>query len=212
MNRTSQLQELTVIVKADVQGSLTSVIDSLKTLDTEEVAIRVVGSGVGAFNDNDLHMASSSGAILYGFHVNLPAGLRQLASRDNLKVRNYKIIYELLDDAKQELSELLAPEIIVTELGRLKVKQVFKTSKTEIICGGEVTKGKLVVPAFVKVVRDKVEIAEIEAVKLQRGPQETKEVQEGEMCGVSLKTVSKVDLAEGDNLEFFTRELKERTL
>ncbi len=212
MNRTNQLSELNVIVKADVQGSLTSVIDSLKTLDTEEVAIRVVGSGVGAFNDNDLHMASSSGAILYGFHVNLPAGLRQLAARDNLKVRNYKIIYELLDDAKQELSDLLAPEVIQTDLGRLKVKQVFKTSKTEIICGGEVTKGKLIVPAFVKVVRDKAEIAEIEAVKLQRGPQETKEVQEGEMCGVSLKTTSKIDLLEGDNLEFFTRELKERTL
>lgn len=212
MSRTHDLQELNIIVKADVQGSLTSVIDSLKTLDTEEVAIKVVGSGVGAFTDNDLHMAATSGAILYGFHVTLPSGLRQLAARDNLKVRTYKVIYELLDDAKEELSALLAPEIVITELGRLKVKQVFKTTKTELICGGEVTKGKLTVPSFVKVVRDKQEIIEIEAVKLQRGPQEAKEVQEGELCGVSLKTSSKVDLLEGDNLEFFTKELKERSL
>lgn len=212
MSRTEKLQELNVIVKADVQGSLTSVIDSLKTLDTEEVAIKVIGSGVGAFTDNDLHMAASSGAILYGFHVTLPAGLRQLAARDNLKIRNYKIIYELLDDAKEELSALLAPEIIITEFGRLKIKQVFKTTKTEIICGGEVTKGKLVSPALVKIFRDKELIAEAEAVKLQRGPQETKEVLEGEMCGLSLKTLARVELQEGDNIEFYTKELKERTL
>jgi translation initiation factor IF-2 len=212
MTRTTELQELNVIVKADVQGSLTSVIDSLKTLNTEEVAIKIVGAGVGAFTDNDLHMAATSGAILYGFHVTLPSGLRQLAARDNLKIRSYKVIYELLDDAKEELSELLAPEIIITDLGRLKIKQVFKTTKTEIICGGEVTKGHLMVPSAVRVVRDKETIGEIEAVKLQRGPQETKEVLEGEMCGVSLKTTSKLDLQEGDNLEFYTRELKERKL
>ena len=212
MSRTHELQELNVIVKADVQGSLTSVIDSLKTLDTEEVAIKVVGSGVGAFTDNDLHMAATSGAILYGFHVLLPSGLRQLAARDNLKVRTFKVIYELLDDAKEELSALLAPEVVVTELGRLKVKQIFKTTKTELICGGEVTKGKIAVPSYVKVMRDKQQILELEAVKLQRGPQETKEVQEGELCGVSLKTTQKVELLEGDNLEFFTKELKERSL
>jgi translation initiation factor IF-2 len=212
MSRTTELQELNIIVKADVQGSLTSVIDSLKTLNTEEVAVKVVGAGVGAFTDNDLHMAATSNAILYGFHVSLPAGLRQLAARDNLKIRTYKVIYELLDDAKEELSELLAPEIIITDLGRLKVKQVFKTTKSDIICGGEVTKGHLLVPCLVKVVRDKELIGEVEAVKLQRGPQETKEVLEGEMCGVSLKTSLKLELLEGDNLEFYTKELKERTL
>jgi len=212
MTKTRDLQELNIIVKADVQGSLTSVIDSLKTLNTDEVALKVVASGVGAFTDNDLHMAASSDAILYGFHVDLPAGLRQLAARDNLKIRIFKVIYELLDDAKNELSTMLAPEVVITDLGRLKVKQVFKTTKSDIICGGEVTKGHLLVPAFVKVVRDKEQIAEIEAVKLQRGPQETKEVLEGELCGVSLKVSSKVDLLEGDNLEFFTKELKERTL
>ena len=201
-----------MIVKADVQGSLTSVIDSLKTLDTEEVAVKVVGSGVGAFNDSDLHLAQTSGAILYGFHVELPPAIRRLAARDDLKVRLYEVIYELLDDAKAEMSELLSPEEVITDLGRLKVKQVFKTTRSEVIAGGEVTKGKLVVPSYVKVMRGKEELAEVEAVRLQRGPQEAKEVQEGLECGVSLKVATKLIVQEGDTLEFFTREFKQRKL
>jgi translation initiation factor IF-2 len=212
ISQKNQLQELNVIVKADVQGSLTSVIDSLKTLGTSEVAVRVVGSGVGAINDNDLHMAHSSNAIVYGFHVSTPPGLRQIASRDKVSIRHYDVIYELLDDAKEELSELLAPEIIESELGRLKVKKVFKTSQKEVIAGGEVTVGKISAPAKVKVTRDKEVIAEVDATKLQRGPQEVKEVENGEECGVTLVTEAKLNLQEGDNLEFFTREIKERTL
>src|SRR5690606_23842564 len=119
------------------------VIDSLKTLDNEEVAIRIVGSGVGAINENDIRLASAGNAIIYGFHIDLPAGVKQLASRDKVSIRLFKVIYELLDDAKEELSNLLAPEIIETELGSLIVKGIFKTSKTEVICGGEVIKGKL---------------------------------------------------------------------
>jgi translation initiation factor IF-2 len=212
ISQKNQLQELNVIVKADVQGSLTSVVDSLKTLGTDEVAVRIVGSGVGAISDNDLHMAATSKAILYGFHVNFPPNLRQLANRDKVSVRQYDVIYELLDDAKEELSELLAPEIIETSLGRLKVKKVFKTTPKEIIVGGEVTKGKLTAPAKVKVMRDKELVADVEASKLQRGPQEVKEVQTGEECGVTLNTESKLNLLEGDSLEFYTVELLERTL
>ena len=149
---------------------------------------------------------------MYGFSVTLPTAQRRVASRDNLKVRIYNVIYELLDDAKKELSDLLAPEVIIKDLGRLKIKQVFKTTQSDIICGGEVTKGIIAVPAFVKVIRDKEEIAEVEAIKLQRGPQEVKEVPEGDECGASLKTKTKLHLQEGDVLEFFTKDLKERTL
>jgi translation initiation factor IF-2 len=212
ISRGKQLQELNVVVKADVQGSLTSVIDSLKTLDTEEVAVRVVGSGVGSFTENDLHLAQTSDAILYGFQVDLPQALRKIAARDSLKVRLYKVIYELLDDAKNELSGMLAPEEVITETGTLSVKQVFKTTRTEVIAGGEVTKGRLTVPSHVRVMRGKDTVAEVEAVKLQRGPQEVKEVLESNECGVSLKTTSKLVVEEGDKLEFFQRELKERSL
>lgn len=212
MNRSRDLQELNVVIKADVKGSLTSVIDSLKALDTDEVAIRVVGSGVGTVNDNDVHMATTSNAIIYGFNVTAPSSIKQMASRDRVSLKLYKVIYELIDDAKDELSKLLAPEVIETELGRLLVKGIFKTTKTDIICGGEVTKGKLAVPAIVNIYRGNELIAEAEALGLKRGPQETKEVIEGEMCGVNLKTAGRVDLQEGDRIEFVKRETVTRTL
>lgn len=212
INRDTKLQELNVIVKADVQGSLTSVLDGLKALDTDEVAVRIVGSGVGPINENDLHLAHSSKAIIYGFHVQLPTSARQQASRDKVSVRLYSVIYELIDDAKVELSHLLKPEIIETELGRLIVKGIFKTTKTELICGGEVTKGKLVAPALVRITRGDEQIGEAELLGLKRGPAEAKEVFEGEMCGMNLATTKRIDLQEGDRIEAFTREAVERKL
>lgn len=212
INRKKQVQEFNIIVRADVQGSLTSVIDSVKALDTDEVAVHIVSSGVGAVTENDIHHANTSGAVIYGFNVDAPTNIKRLASRDKVHIRLYKVIYELIDDVKEELTKLLVPEIVETETGRLVVKAVFKTTKTDIICGGEVTKGRLTVPAFAHVVRDKQRIAEVEVVKLQRGPQETKEVLEGEMCGVSLVTSAKLELQEGDWLEFFTRQTVARTL
>lgn len=212
INRSNELNEFTVIVKADVQGSLTSVIDSLKSLDNEEVAIRVVGSGVGTISENDIHLAHTSGAVIYGFNVSLPTSIKRLAGRDKVSVRLYNVIYELLDDAKEEMSKLLAPTIQEDEIGRLTVKGVFKTTKTEVICGGEVTKGKLIVPALARVVRDKQEIAEVEVTNLKRGPQDAKEILEGEMCGLSFKTTGKVDLQEGDRIELFRRQTVSRSL
>ena len=212
INRSNQLQELNIIVKADVQGSLTSVIDSLKTLDNEEVAVRIVGSGVGPISETDIHMAHTSNAIIYGFDVALPSNVKQLASRDKVSVRMYKVIYELIDDVKQELTAMLAPEVVETPLGRLVVKGIFKTTKTEVICGGEVTKGKLALPALAKVMRGNEELAEVEVTNLKRGPVDAKEVIEGEMCGLSFSSKTRVDIAEGDHVELFRRELKERSL
>lgn len=212
INRSNELQEFNVLVKADVKGSLTSVIDSLKTLNTDEVAVRVVGSDIGAINENDIHLASTSNAVIYGFNVSIPTNIKQLAARDQVPVHLYQVIYELIDDAKAALSELLHPEVIETELGRLQIKGIFKTTKTEVICGGEVTKGKLEVPAMAKVFRDKEQLAEVELTNLKRGPQDAKEVIEGEMCGVSLKTESRLNLEEGDRLEVFRRETVARKL
>jgi translation initiation factor IF-2 len=212
INRDNKLQELNVIVKADVQGSLTSVIDSLKAMDTEEVSVRIVGSGVGAISENDLHLAHSSGAIVYGFHVDYPTSSKQQASRDKIKVRLYKVIYELIDDVKLELSNMLSPEIVETELGRLVVKGIFNTTKTAVICGGEVTKGKLVAPALARVTRGDENLGEVEVTGLKRGPAEAKEIFEGEMCGMSLKTTKKLELQEGDRIELFTRQAIQRQL
>lgn len=212
INRSNQVQDLNIIIRADVQGSLTSVIDSLKALETDEVAVRVVSSGVGSVTETDLHVANTSGAIIYGFNVAVPAGIKRLASRDKLSIRLFNVIYELIDDVRGELSKLLAPEIVETEKGRLVIKGIFKTTKSDVICGGEVTKGKLTAPSLARVTRGSDQLAEVEVTGLKRGPQEAKEVFEGEMCGVSLKTTSRLDLQEGDKVEFFTRETITRSL
>ena len=212
IDRNNNTRELNVILKADVQGSLKSVMDSLKSLDTDEVAVRVVGSGVGTINENDLQLASTSHAVLYGFNVLLPTSIKRLANRDKVSVRLYKVIYELIDDVREELSILLPPEIRETTIGELKVKAVFKTTKTDVICGGEVVKGKLTIPALASVMRGKDMIAEVQVTNLKRGPQDAKEVIEGEMCGMSLKTQGKVEILEGDNIRFFTREIIPRHL
>ncbi|HET9174677.1 MAG TPA: translation initiation factor IF-2 [Candidatus Saccharimonadales bacterium] len=212
INRTNEVQELNIIVKADVQGSLTSVIDSLKALDTAEVAVRIVGSGVGSITENDLHLAQTSGATIYGFNVQAPSNIRQQASRDKVDMRLYSVIYELIDDVKSGLSTLLSPEIIETGLGRLIIRGIFKTTKSEIIAGGEVTKGKLEVPALAHVFRGDDQLMEVEVTNLKRGPQDAKEVFEGEMCGISFSTPSRLELQEGDRLEFFSRKAVERTL
>ncbi len=212
INRSNELTELNIVVKADVQGSLTSLIDSLKSLDSEEVAVRIVGSGVGSITENDLHMAHTSAAIIYGFNVSLPASVKHIASRDKVSIRLFKVIYELIDDVKNELSQLLLPQVVENDLGRLIVRGVFKTTKADIICGGEVTKGKLVVPSFARVMREGKQLAEVEVINLKRGPQDTKEVLEGEMCGISLRTTTKLTLQEGDHLEVFSRETVARSL
>ncbi|HSX47603.1 MAG TPA: translation initiation factor IF-2, partial [Patescibacteria group bacterium] len=212
INRDRELSELNIIIKADVQGSLTSVISSLKALDTAEVAVRIVGTGIGPISENDLYLAITSNALIYGFNVPLSSSAKQQANRDKIKVRLYNVIYELIDDVKEELSNLLTPQIVENELGTLEIKGVFKTTKTEIICGGEVTKGKLTQPSLVKILKDKKEIAQAELTNLQKGPNEVKEVVAGEMCGLRLKTTKKITLEEGDKLVVFTRETVQRKL
>jgi translation initiation factor IF-2 len=212
INRNNQVNELNVILKADVQGSLTSVSDSLKALDTDEVAVRIVNASVGAVNENDLHRAATGGAIIYGFNVDVPSNIKRLASRDKIVIRLYKVIYELIDDVKEELTKLLAPSVVEKPLGRLVVKGIFKTTKAEVICGGEVTKGRLAIPSLARVMRDDEQLAEVEITNLKRGPQDVKEVQEGEMCGLSFHTASRLELQEGDRLELFTRETVARQL
>lgn len=213
ISQTSKLTELNVVLKADVQGSLTSVIDSLKSLDTEEVAVRIVSSGVGVITESDVHTASTSSAIIYGFNVSMPTNIKQLALRDRVPVRLYSVIYELIDDVKRELEQRLEPEVVEEELGQLTVKGVFKITKNEVICGGEVTKRNLAIPSLARLYRGKEMIAdELEVVNLKRGPQDVKEVPEGEMCGLSFRSESRVEVQENDRLQLFRRETKIRSL
>ena len=213
MSQKHDSQDFNVIVKADVQGSLTSVIDSLRLVDTDgEVTLRIVSSGVGNISENDIRLAADSETVIYGFNVELPPAVKRLAMRDKIQVRLYKVIYELLDDARTSMENMLAPEVVETEIGTLLVKGIFRTMKEEVIAGGEVTKGKAVADVLARVKRGGEQIAEVEVSKVQRQQQEAKEVFEGEMCGLSLKTTKKLIVEEGDTIEFFTRELVKRTL
>lgn len=212
MSRGAELQKFNVIVRADVQGSLTSVLDSLRLLENPEVAVRAVASGVGNISENDIHLAQGSGAIIYGFSVQLPPAVKRLAAREKVPVRIFNVIYELLDDVRATLTEMLHPEVVETDLGALTIKGVFRSTKDEIICGGIVLNGKATPNTLARVLRKKEQIAEVSVIKVQRQQQEAKEVFEGEMCGLELKTQGKLVIEEGDTLEFFTRELKKRTL
>ncbi len=213
MNQQHDSQDLNVIVKADVQGSLTSVIDSLRMIDTNgEIKLNIIGSGVGNISENDVRLAADKQTIVYGFNVDISTAIRQLATRDKIQVRLFKVIYQLLDDAKESMEQMLEPEVVETEIGKLTIKGVFRTLKEEVIAGGEVTSGKIVPNTLARVIRNKEIIAEVTVTKVQRQQQEAKEVFEGEMCGLSLKMTRRLQIEEGDKLELFSRELVKRTL
>jgi len=213
MTQKNEVEDFNVIVKADVQGSLTSVIDSLKLIETGgEVSLHIVSSGVGNITENDIRLANDGKTVIYGFNVELPPAVKRLATRERAEVRLYKVIYELLDDAKQSMTNLLAPEVVETQLGVLEVKGVFRTLKELVIAGGLVKSGKIKSNVLVRAKRGDEVLGEAEVTSVQREKAEAKEVFEGEMCGLSLKTTRKMQLEVGDELEFFTRELVTRTL
>jgi len=213
MNQQYESQNLNVIVKADVQGSLTSVVNSLRIIDTQgEIKLNIIGSGVGNITENDIRLASDQETIIYGFNVGMSTAVKQLANRDKVQVRMFKVIYKLLDDARESMEAILAPEVVETEIGKLTIKGIFRTLKDVVIAGGEVTSGKVTAGVLARVKRGKEQIAEVEVINVQRQQQEAKEVFEGEMCGLSLKTSKKLLIEEGDKIELFTRELVKRTL
>lgn len=213
MTQKDEAEDFNVIVKADVQGSLTSVMDSLRLIETGgAVSLHIVSSGVGNITENDVRQAADGKTVIYGFNVELSPAVKRVATRERAEVRLYKVIYELLDDAKASMEALLAPEVVETEIGALKVKGVFRTLRDQVIAGGEVIRGKVTKDLLVRAKRGDEIVGEAEITSVQREKVEAKEVFEGDLCGINLKTARKLQLEEGDVLEFFTRELKQRTL
>ena len=213
MNVADNSKVFNVIVKGDVLGSVTSVVDSLKLIDTHgEITLNIVSTGVGDINENDVYMAAGENTVIYGFNVSVPINISKMAARDNVPIRTYKVIYELLDDAKHEMENLLDAEIIEEDKGEMKVLGVFRTEKTSIIAGGEVLNGDVKPEYKARVVRDKKFIGEAEVTSVQKEKMDVKELVSGETGGLALKTTSKIDLQIGDRLKFFTRETKKRTL
>ena len=213
MNVADNSKTFNVIIKGDVLGSVTSVVDSLRLIDTHgEITLNIVSTGVGDINENDVYMAAGENTVIYGFNVSVPINISKMAARDNVPIRTYKVIYELLDDAKHEMENLLDAEIVEEDKGELKVLGVFRTEKTSIIAGGEVLKGDVKPGYLVRIIRNKKYLGEAEIVSTQKEKIEVKELIAGETGGLALKTESKIDLQIGDRLKFFTRESKKRTL
>jgi len=207
-----QVEHLPLVVKADVQGSLQSLLQNLETLGNEEVKTKVIAQGLGSINESDISIAASAGAMIIGFNVQLPIRIKQLASRDNVEVNLYKVIYELLEDVKQGLQARLKPQIVEEERGSLIVKGVFRITQNQLICGGQVNKGELEAGLIaLRVIEgEKQEIGTVQ--KVQKEQKQAKKVKEGEMCGLEITTNSKVNLKIDETLEFISRSEKERKL
>lgn len=213
MNVADNSKVFNVIIKGDVLGSVTSVVNSLKLIDTHgEITLNIVSTGVGDINENDVYMAAGGNTVVYGFNVSVPINISKMAARDNVPVRTYRVIYELLDDAKHEMENLLDAEIIEEDKGEMKVLGVFRTEKTSIIAGGEVLKGDVKPTYLARVVRDKTYLGEVEVTSVQKEKIDVKELTAGETGGLALKTENKLQLQIGDRLKFFTREMKKKTL
>ncbi len=213
MNVEDNSKVFNVIIKGDVLGSVTSVVDSLKLIDTKgEVTLNVVATGVGDVTENDIYMAAGENTVVYGFNVNVPTNIAKLAARDGVEVRNFRVIYELLDDAKASMEKLLGEEVVETVVGEMKVMGVFRVTKTELIAGGEMTSGKLVPGVNVRVLRKKEILGEAVVESVQKERIEAKELIEKEIGGLAMKTEKKIQLEVGDKLEFFTREMRQRKL
>lgn len=213
MTQQHEAADFNVIVKADVQGSLTSVLDSLRLIETNgQVSLHIVSTGVGNITENDIRLAADEKTVIYGFNIELPPAVKRLATRERTQVRLYRVIYELLDDARNSMEALLAPEVVETEIGALEVKGVFRTLKEQVIAGGLVIRGKAVSGVTVRITRKDEVLGEAQVTSVQREKQESKEVFEGEMCGLSLSTKKKILVEEGDIITFVTREIVQRTL
>ena len=213
MNVADNSKAFNVIIKGDVLGSVTSVVDSLKLIDTGgEVTLNIVSSGVGDVSENDVYMAAGGDTVIYGFNVSVPVNIAKMAARDGVPIRTYRVIYELLDDAKHSMEELLDAEIVETPQGTMDVQGVFRTEKTAVIAGGRVEDG-VVKPEFLaRAYRKKELLGEAEVTSVQKEKMDVKELVAGETGGLALKTASRLDLKIGDRLEFFTRETKRKKL
>ena len=202
--REGELKELAIIVKADVQGSAEAVKTSLEKLSNDEVRVKVIHSAVGAINESDIMLASTSNAIIVGFNVRPDAAARESAVRAKVDMRMYRVIYECIEEIEAAMKGMLAPQYREVLLGHAEVRQTYKVSKIGTIAGCYVQDGKLIRSASVRLVRDGIVIHEGELASLKRFKDDVKEVASGFECGLSIEKFN--DIKEGDIIEAYTME------
>jgi translation initiation factor IF-2 len=205
-----EVKELNIILKADVQGSIEAIKQSLEKLSNEEVRVNIIHSAVGGIKETDVMLATASNAIIIGFNVRPDSNAKKVSEKENIDIRTYRVIYDAIEDVKAALSGLLAPEIKEVELGQAEIRATFKVPKVGTIAGSYVTEGKITRNAKIRVVRDGVVIHDGELASLKRFKDDVKEVHAGYECGIGIERFN--DLKEGDILEAYTFEEIKREL
>ncbi|MBQ6838984.1 MAG: translation initiation factor IF-2, partial [Clostridia bacterium] len=202
------LKDLNIIVKADVQGSVEAVRQSLEKLSNEEVRVKVIHGGVGAVNESDVMLANASNALIVGFNVRPDPVAEANAERDKVEMRMYRIIYDCIEEVEAAIKGMLAPKFRDVEMGKAEVRSVFKLSSAGTIAGCYIIDGKITRNCKIRVVRDGIVVFEDEIASLKRFKDDVKEVATGYECGVGLEKFN--DIKEGDILEgYITEEYKD---
>ena len=199
-----EMKELSLIVKADVQGSVEAVTQSLEKLSNEEVRVRVIHGGVGGIKESDVMLASASNAIIIGFNVRPDQTAEEIAARDKVDIRTYRVIYDAIEEIETAMKGMLAPKYREVVMGRIEVRQVYKISNVGAVAGAYVLSGKVTRQCEIRVVRDGIVIAEDKRSSLKRFKDDAKEVGEGYECGITLEKFR--DFKEGDIFEAFIME------
>ena len=201
------VKELNLVLKADVQGSVEAIRDSLVKLSTDEVKVSIIGSGVGGITETDVTLASASKAIILGFNVRADASAKKIAESENVEIRYYSVIYDLIDEVKKAMSGMLAPEFKQEIVGIAEVRQVFRSPKFGAVAGCMVTEGTVKRLNPIRVLRENVVIYEGQLESLRRFKDDVSEVKQGYECGIAVKNYNDVQV--GDQIEVYeTVEIK----
>jgi translation initiation factor IF-2 len=206
----NEMSELRLIVKADTDGSVEAVCDSLQKLSNDEVMVNIIRKSVGGIMEADVNLASASDAIIIGFHVRANAKAKKLSEELNIEIKTYQIIFDAINDIKSAMQGMLAPEIKEKFVGQLLVKQTFKIKKVGTIAGCFVEKGSAIKTGLARVFRDDVNIHEGKIGSLKHFDQEVNEIKAGSDCGVTLKDFN--DIKENDVIEIYINEEIKRDL
>ena len=199
-----EIKDLNIIIKADVQGSVEAVRQSLEKLSNEEVRVRSIHGGVGAINETDVMLASASNAIIIGFNVRPDNNARDIAEREKIDIRLYRVIYNAIEDVQQAMKGMLAPKYKEVILGKAEVRQTYKITGVGTIAGSYVIEGKIARNANIRLLRDNVVVHEGKIDSLKRFKDDAREVATGYECGIGIERYN--DVKEGDIIECFLME------
>ena len=205
-----ETRTLNVLVKSDVRGSAEAIVSALQDIGNDEVQVNVVSSAVGAIAETDINLAMATNSVVFGFNVRADASARKTAEKEAIEIRYYSVIYNLLDDVKDALSGMLAPEMREEIVGIAEVRDVFRSPKLGLVAGCMVTEGTVFRNKRIRVLRDNVVIYEGELESLRRFKDSVAEVRQGMECGIGVKNYN--DVKEGDQIEVFSTVEVQRTL